>query len=92
MNTKEKEQILRNLRTVTDMLSDINVGDCAVETTEAVIAGVLTRLDALHDHVAALGTDDGGLRDFCIELCGKLYDHDMHGEEDRLRSLLGENA
>lgn len=92
MNTKEKKLVVDGLKTIVDMLSDINVGDCAVATTEAVIAGVITRTDALRGYVDSLRAGDGGLRDFCVELCGRLYDHDMHDEEDRLRKLLEETV
>lgn len=92
MKAKEKDAIIDGMKTIIDMLSDINVGDCAIATTEAVIAAVISKTNALCGYVKALDTDDGRLKEFCQNLCGKLYDRDMHYEEGKLRSLLEENA
>ena len=92
MKAKEKDAIIDGMKTIIDMLSDINVGDCAVATTEAVIAAVISKTDALCGYVKTLDTDDGKRKEFCLDLCGKLYDHDMHNEENRRRSLLEENT
>ena len=92
MKAKEKDAVIDGMKTIVDMLSDINVGNCAIATTEAVIAAVISKADNLCGYVKTLDTDDGRLKEFCRNLCGKLYDRDMHYEEDKLRSLLEENT